>query len=421
MAGITQLEGEPTSPGKGDDSPGSWSHSLGGTPLEGDQIENEEGNDLQEFENAIEQLNAENEALKKQVEDSNAESEILKRQLQNLTSKSEQDKQTIDQMLGGLTQARRDINNLQNVEQSKAGHITALQEQLRDAAGKISTLEDDGRGYCQSISVLENEISTLQSQIKGREEVCNSLVNDTIKKVKQTLQHCRMLDDLIRPEITCKYCFEILNEPQVLFPCGHTFCDTCIDQMESKLSGLVVCSLCQAQVPRVDVCGNLALAQLCPRYTWWAEPIKLLKDTLREVNEMQDKLFKPGAEQARQVVAESEAVEGFKVLRRIANAVKRSGTQIIELFERFDEDESGTIDKEELIHGLQSIRVFLSQAELATLLQQADPNKSGHIEYAAFALLVNKSMQLHETHRRSIAIVSEEVDNDADIVRAKGY
>lgn len=48
---------------------------------------------------------------------------------------------------------------------------------------------------------------------------------------------------------TCPICFELFlpprNQPYILFPCGHTFCVSCIDKMMKHSK---VCPFCRAQV-----------------------------------------------------------------------------------------------------------------------------------------------------------------------------
>jgi hypothetical protein len=72
-------------------------------------------------------------------------------------------------------------------------------------------------------------------------------------------------------DLTCKVCFEVMTEPSILWPCGHTFCKACIraTMMEHEYGTtgdvLYICSDCNA-ICREGFVENVHLAQLCARW-----------------------------------------------------------------------------------------------------------------------------------------------------------
>lgn len=66
---------------------------------------------------------------------------------------------------------------------------------------------------------------------------------------------------------TCSICLELMlppeNSPVILFPCGHTFCKTCVNLSEKKYS-LKLCPCCKAKVASTAI--NYSLQSVIVAY-----------------------------------------------------------------------------------------------------------------------------------------------------------
>ncbi|KAK0610155.1 hypothetical protein B0T17DRAFT_546014, partial [Bombardia bombarda] len=80
--------------------------------------------------------------------------------------------------------------------------------------------------------------------------------------------------------------------------------------------------------------------------------------------------------------------EEFKSL--MSTTVKETDTEqeLLNAFRVFDQDGSGTISTEELRNVLRSLGESLTDAELDEMVQMADKNGDGHIDYAEFAQIM---------------------------------
>eukprot|EP00798_Chlamydomonas_sp_ICE-L_P016383 gene16383-22584_t len=84
---------------------------------------------------------------------------------------------------------------------------------------------------------------------------------------QQLQQHNAMMDDYLAKELetqnTCPICYDLMvppdHAPQLLFPCGHTFCSTCIATHMDKLKK-IHCPVCRKQIE--SRAPNYSLQQL---------------------------------------------------------------------------------------------------------------------------------------------------------------
>ena len=73
--------------------------------------------------------------------------------------------------------------------------------------------------------------------------------------------------------------------------------------------------------------------------------------------------------------------------------------QILELkgvFEMFDVDGSGAIDAKELKQVMQNLGMNPTEEEVNRMMQEADEDDSGEIEFAEFAILMGKKLAENE-------------------------
>ena len=100
---------------------------------------------------------------------------------------------------------------------------------------------------------------------RATDQLSNQIAALVQKEVRQNLGAADMkdsllekMDDYLSAELhthTCKICYELmagaLHTPLLLFPCGHTFCKTCIDRCRSKTNW--VCPYCRHDRSRYSI------------------------------------------------------------------------------------------------------------------------------------------------------------------------
>ena len=309
------------------------------------------------------------------------------------------------------------------------GRIRARAEnQLEKSLEDIEELQAKNEKYKKDAIQMRAESARVRQEVAASEARINAQLQGAAVQMKKTLKQCHMLEELIRPEITCNSCFDILENAQVLYPCGHSFCDKCIDQMERPEDSMVVCLVCQALVPRVDTCPNVSLQAICPRVAWWSEPISTLKQIFHDFSGkdfVAQQTFAgggvmetPSAASSKIPVADAKTT---KILIRIAGAVKETGKNVATLFEQFDDDHGGTVDYDELEAGLKSINIWLPPNDFQALLSFADPNGDGEIEYHEFAELLDHMMTMREGRDHTLQRGAAALDPMVSSARSKGY
>eukprot|EP01113_Clastostelium_recurvatum_P038343 TRINITY_DN5729_c0_g1_i5.p1 TRINITY_DN5729_c0_g1~~TRINITY_DN5729_c0_g1_i5.p1 ORF type:complete len:716 (-),score=78.99 TRINITY_DN5729_c0_g1_i5:672-2819(-) len=74
---------------------------------------------------------------------------------------------------------------------------------------------------------------------------------------------------------SCPVCFELFDDPR-LFPCGHSFCFKCVQQLSSRpQGGQLMCPICNRTLPATDVASlpkNYSLIEMIARATMSASP-----------------------------------------------------------------------------------------------------------------------------------------------------
>lgn len=87
--------------------------------------------------------------------------------------------------------------------------------------------------------------------------------------LQTTLDMAEGRDDLetdpLEEVITCKICFLLMEEAQILLPCMHSFCTICISRLErSRLQGklTIKCPICREDILEENIHKNRTMAQL---------------------------------------------------------------------------------------------------------------------------------------------------------------
>ena len=91
-----------------------------------------------------------------------------------------------------------------------------------------------------------------------------------------------------------------------------------------------------------------------------------------------------------------------RVLRKIRNDIRSSHKRIMDVFLSADEDQSGTLDPQEIKHALRKINCMLDDVELKHLMAYLDTDGDGEIDYHEFSTKLNASdpQRLKEIKKR---------------------
>ena len=110
----------------------------------------------------------------------------------------------------------------------------------------------------------EQLLDSLTEQITRRvRRECQALDKTDQKNVAEKLDS--YLTENLRQTHTCPVCFEVMQpphrSPQMLFPCGHTFCKACVAEHRSRAGAAAkACPVCQSAIE--SVAENRALREL---------------------------------------------------------------------------------------------------------------------------------------------------------------
>ena len=108
-----------------------------------------------------------------------------------------------------------------------------------------------------SLKVTKHKIDTNEARQKQAQD-------SIIESVENALGLCMNLDLLVRPDLACRRCEQILTNPISLFPCAHTFCEACLPFLRESSGGAeyFVCLTCSNRSPVDTAFPNEVLDRL---------------------------------------------------------------------------------------------------------------------------------------------------------------
>lgn len=107
------------------------------------------------------------------------------------------------------------------------------------------------RDLVNTDKILQQITQKLTSHI--REEIIKEQINQSLQEKDVCTMIVSRIEDFVSNELsnfTCPICYETMvapdHLPMLLFPCGHTFCDKCINQRSNpKASAMKTCPYCR--------------------------------------------------------------------------------------------------------------------------------------------------------------------------------
>ena len=138
----------------------------------------------------------------------------------------------------------------------------------------------------EKLEKMQDEINHAVEQYNDKTHVWATNQKAAFSTIECSLRLSMTLDDLVRPDITCKACLEILHKPQLFYPCSHTFCLKCLPQLKRYFNGqqMYVCPECSNRCSVDSVCSSQALNSLCSKYAWWQIPLSGMQQMQRRTS-----------------------------------------------------------------------------------------------------------------------------------------
>ncbi len=113
--------------------------------------------------------------------------------------------------------------------------------------------------HLPTIAAAEDVLQKITQKLTNhiREELMREQLNSNLQQPEMCNTLLSRIDDFVSSELTsftCTICYELMRPPAhlpiLLFPCGHTFCETCINQhiaaCASKMKSTVkTCPYCR--------------------------------------------------------------------------------------------------------------------------------------------------------------------------------
>ncbi len=195
------------------------------------------------LENAIACKENERRSLEKEVAQAKIDVTAQRPRLEQALAESLQHKATLQSQLESFergkeedySRQRSEIAALQERIQNQVATNLSLQsavEKKRKANALLHTALESTRSSLDSArAAYENEVS---SGVRALESLQTDLRSKTAAFNRQFLlvqtgtEICSALDARVRIDLICRSCMQLLDDPQVMWPCGHTLCRKCV-------------------------------------------------------------------------------------------------------------------------------------------------------------------------------------------------
>eukprot|EP00760_Papus_ankaliazontas_P009907 PhM_4_TR14157/c1_g1_i1/m.51624 len=139
------------------------------------------------------------------------------------------------------------------------------------SAGQRGANQPDGKVVTYSVGVqntLEEELAELQrcrvSALRQRER----LIRRELHNMKVATANVTSFNRNIEVDVTCKHCLQVFEHAKILVPCGHSFCQGCIEGMRVDAGGSnYLCEEC-GNVSTDGCVDNMVLNTIASRWAF---------------------------------------------------------------------------------------------------------------------------------------------------------
>lgn len=167
------------------------------------------------------------------------------------------------------------IEQLQKKIADDEASVTRLTESEHHATAVLKkTLNDmkvSQEAASEHIASLKSEVARLAGTLKRcrRSSMSRSLLFQAhLMQMERSVLLCNKIDEYLALHLTCRTCFNVFRKPQVLYPCGHTICETCIESIKDVDSGRILCNDCSGICESITV-SNTVLDAILSQFNWW--------------------------------------------------------------------------------------------------------------------------------------------------------
>ena len=232
----------------------------------------------------------------------------------------------------------------------------------------------------------EREIDMEKEQIGGGSNLSPAqLVNTLTEKIAARMQTAMKPQERLEQSVAdekdtnmCSICFELMlpkdRSPTLLFPCGHTFCKTCLASNEKK-TGKKLCPWCRSKIESQAI--NISLQNVIVAY---AKNKGLYRESQDPEPAVQQRPAPapelPYTQQLELITLRcsilQEEIHSAELTQREIDDRVQSQQQLIEFLKQ---EESATLDKLRKVEqelGLIHAHMSRSQSELNTLADQKE-------------------------------------------------
>lgn len=252
------------------------------------------------------------EALQSRLEAAREEQEVLSSELlqsqqqmeERADSLQQSAEQRFDELISEIKQKDVELQRLsdmvadkQRVEATLAkaqARIVDVDEQVVQLTNHaLNTAKENERLHEREVKLVR-EVADAKRRadeimVVTKERICGLRKRIIVRSVwfrSQVLRLERMLsvsaefDGFLRSQLSCGGCLDVMLQPTLLTPCGHTVCGRCIRQMreQDESERVLLCVECRAPCERTT--ANSTVEGILNRYSWWTS---IMKDTQREV------------------------------------------------------------------------------------------------------------------------------------------
>eukprot|EP00668_Euglena_longa_P038760 GGOE01049834.1.p1 GENE.GGOE01049834.1~~GGOE01049834.1.p1 ORF type:complete len:226 (-),score=81.23 GGOE01049834.1:212-793(-) len=154
-------------------------------------------------------------------------------------------------------------------QQQMEERCAALQAQQRVDAAAMAELRAEVEAaqavadkHCSALNSLQSAMEALRQEKALQSEAEERRLADLRVRAAACLRKLIATEEASESAYTCLACLEVFQQPTVCVPCGHTFCDRCIDKRRDDAHDMMFCRECGDHTV-MECCPALGLDLLC--------------------------------------------------------------------------------------------------------------------------------------------------------------
>ena len=131
------------------------------------------------------------------------------------------------------------------------------------------------------MDALRAELGTLRQERSVQREEEERRLGGLRDRARGCIQKLIQAEEASESAYTCLHCLRPFERPVVCVPCGHTFCDACVDKARDDTNDMLYCRECKAHCAHEAV-AVVALDVLSGKFVYRRQVLSsLLTDVLK--------------------------------------------------------------------------------------------------------------------------------------------